>query len=311
MVFLVITYFIASKTVLSDQKIPSSLSFFSFGRNSYQTPSVKAEEEPTPPWSPKEEKTSSTEASPVIGAKSALVMDMTAEKYVYEKSPKMKLPIASLTKIMTAVVALESKPLDDLFKVSSTAASMEPDSMGLYPGEKLTLKQLLYGLLLVSGNDAAVTIAEGVSGSSEDFVKLMNQKAKALGMKDTIYVNPSGLQGEGNFYSTSYDLLLLTHYALQNPTFRQIDATLQYRIPEVFTKEENHKNFWLSNSSPLADYPGYIGGKPGYTPEAGKCLITLIEKNRHEILVIVLGSEDRKGDTIALLEYGFKVLGLN
>ena len=245
---------------------------------------------------------------PVINAKSAIAVNLANNQIFYEKDKKKRLPIASLTKIMTAVIALENKELTDIFTVSEKAASMEPDSMGLFPGEKLTLNQLLQGLMLISGNDTSETIAEGISGNTEGFVKLMNEKARILGLKDTLFSNPSGLEDGLAHYSTVSDLAILSKYALKNQGFKKIVSEKEILIPYTVNEKENHKKFYLKNSSPLADYPGYIGIKPGFTPEAKKCLSTLVEQNNTEILIIVLGSDDRKGDTEGLLEYAKKLL---
>jgi D-alanyl-D-alanine carboxypeptidase len=306
---LIVILLIGLKVIFSDSSKTASVKILGVGKNSFS-----GEEKPTQtlPFGGLDIGSLKRidEAAPLISAKSAIALDLTGENLLYQKSAQMKVPVASLVKIMTAVVALENRDLKELLTVSKEASSMEPDSMGLYPGEKLTLEQLLYGLLLVSGNDAAEVIAEGVKGDRQEFLSLMNKKAKELGMNDTYYVNPSGLQGDGDHYSTAQDQLILTLHALRNEVFRKIVATREYRIPTVYTEEENHKNFWLPNTSPLVDYPGFLGVKPGYTPEAGRCLITLVEKDRNQILVIVLGSDDRKGDTEALLDYSFKILGL-
>jgi len=245
---------------------------------------------------------------PVLGATSAIGINLTSNKIFFEKNSSKRSPAASTIKIMTAVLALENKKLDDIVTVTQTAASIEPDSMGLYPGEKLTIKQLVQGLMLVSGNDAAESIAEGVSGNRSEFVELMNQKAKELGMNDTFFVNPSGLEGDGIHFTTPKDMAILSKYALSKSAFREIVSEREILIPYTVNDRENHKNFYLGNTSPLIDYPGYLGIKPGYTPEANKCLVTLVNVENNEILVVVLGSDDRKGDTESLLEYAKTLL---
>lgn len=251
--------------------------------------------------------------APVLSTTAGIAYDYTDNKVIYARNIHYKVPIASLTKIMTAVVALEEKKPDEVFTVSQNAASQEPDSMGLFPGEKLSMKELLYGLLLISGNDAAVTIAEGVAGSENNFVVKMNQKAVELGMNDTNFSNASGLDiDNAEQYSSAYDLLVLTHYALEHyPLFAKVVSTHIYQIPERVDNLENHKYFYLENTSPMADYPGFLGVKPGFTPTAKKCLVTLVQRGNKQLLTVVLGSEDRKGETEILLDYSFKTLGLN
>lgn len=242
-------------------------------------------------------------ASPEIAAQSALAINLDKNQVFFEKDKNSPLKAASTVKIMTAALALENRPEDFIVTVSPKASSMEPDSMGLFPGEKLTIKQLVQGLMMVSGNDASEAIAEGISGSREKFVELMNQKAKELGMKNTHFANPSGLEGDGDHFSTVSDLALLSKYALTNPTFADIVSKSLITIPWTVNETENHKNYYLENTSPMVNYPGYLGIKPGFTPEAMKCLVTLVEVNNQRILVVVLGSDDRKGDTEKLLDY--------
>lgn len=241
-----------------------------------------------------------------ISAKTALVFDVDTRKIIYFKNIESKQPIASLTKIATFLIAVENKPLDSLITISNFASSQEPDSMGLFPGEKLTLKQLLHGLVLVSGNDSAEAIAETtfVESSRQVFINKMNEKAHYLGMDNTHFVNPTGFDEDFNFgYSTGFDMLLLAQEAIANPTFLEIAAKRQYLIPEVYTESENHKSYNLINTSPTIDYPGYLAGKPGFTPSAGKCQITYGQANGKNFMVIILGSEDRKSDTEKLFNW--------
>lgn len=247
-------------------------------------------------------------ATPEISAKSALVVDLTTSKVLFAKNPKQKLPIASTLKILTAVVALENLKPDHVITISEKAAKTGEDFMGLTASEKLTLEELLYGLLLSSGNDAAEAIAEGVVGTSAKFVELMNSKAAILGAVDSKFVNPSGLEGEGEHYSTAVDLAVISKYAWENSRlFRRIVGTKYYEIP--YTPE--HKYFFLENQTNLlGTYPGVKGIKPGYTPEAGLCLVTLAENGGHTILAVILGSENRRDEMAKLLDYSFETLGV-
>lgn len=259
-------------------------------------------------WLPDLKMAISQEKQPEISAKSALVYDLTTDKVIYSKNPREKLPIASLVKIMTAIVALESGKLTDVYSVSEIASRIGENSMGLTKGEKLSLEELLYGLLLVSGNDAAETIAENFPGGRENFIKAMNDKAKTLGLVDTLFINPSGLEeDEKQEYSTAYDLLVMTKYALSIPKFAEIVSTYEYVIPY----SNNHKAFFLYNDTNLlTSYPGVKGVKPGYTPEAGLCLVTYVENGGHKLIGVILGSQSRREEMRELLNYSFKGLGV-
>ncbi len=249
----------------------------------------------------------SSTKKPEIEAKSAFVYDLTTDKTLFAKNPKDKLPMASLTKIMTAIVALENRRSDDKYIVSKEDLVGE-DSMGLSEGESMSLKDLLYGLLLPSGNDAAEVLASNYPLGREHFIKALNQKAKSLGLTDTHFTNPTGLEGDGNQYTTAYDLLVITRYALSNfPLFRHIVATPYYTID--YTK--THKAFYLENQTNLlTTYSGVKGVKTGYTPEADLCLVTYLDYGGHQIIGILLGSNNRRLEMQELLDYSLKVLGV-
>jgi len=168
-------------------------------------------------WVPSTQRVQALLPSPNLTATSALSYDLTTNQFLYEKDLKQHLPIASLTKIMTAIVALENESLNDKITVSATAANIGEDSMGILQGEKFTVEELLYGLFLHSGNDTAEAIAEGSKFGVGNFVYLMNKKAEDLGLADTHFTNATGLEGDGNQYSTAYDLLILTRYGLLKP----------------------------------------------------------------------------------------------
>jgi D-alanyl-D-alanine carboxypeptidase (penicillin-binding protein 5/6) len=243
-----------------------------------------------------------------LTAKSILVYDLTSNKVIFEKDANTHRPMASLTKIMTAIIALENKRDDDVYSVT-TSDLVGEDSMGLVAGEHLSLEELLYGLLLPSGNDAAETLATNYpSGGREAFIKAMNDKAKALGLTDTHFSNPSGLQGDGEQHTTAYDLLVITRYALENyPIFRKIVSTPEYQIDETST----HNAHYLTNETNLlTTYPGVKGVKTGYTPEAGLCLVTYLGYDGHKIIGIILNSENRRGEMKELLDSSLKNLGI-
>lgn len=238
-----------------------------------------------------------------ISAKSAIVYDTTIDKVLYKKNAKEKLPMASITKIMTAIIALENKKNDDKYLVVGNDLVGE-DSMGLTEGEILSLKELLYGLMLPSGNDAAETLATNFKGGRNAFIKAMNNKAKSLGLKDTNFTNPTGLEGDGNQYTTSYDLIIITEYALTKfSLFRQVVSTIDYTIP----KTDTHKAFYFENETNLlTSYPGVKGVKTGYTPEAGLCLVTYLDYQGHKIIGIILGSSNRRQEMKDLLDYSLR-----
>lgn len=243
-----------------------------------------------------------------LTARSVLMYDLTTNKTLFEKDAHEKLPMASLTKIMTAIISLENKRREDKYLVHK-ANLVGEDSMGVLAGETLSLDELLYGLMLPSGNDAAEVLASDFPhGGREGFIKAMNDKAKSLGLTDTSFSNPSGLQGDGLQYTTTYDLLVITRYALENfPEFKKIVSTVEYNIQLTDT----HKAYHLYNETNLlTTYPGVKGVKTGFTPEAGLCLVTYLEYKEHRILGIILNSQNRRAEMRELLDYSLKELGI-
>ncbi|HVT01246.1 MAG TPA: D-alanyl-D-alanine carboxypeptidase family protein [Patescibacteria group bacterium] len=244
---------------------------------------------------------------PNLTAESALAYDVTTNSLLYEKNIRQRMPIASLTKIMTATIALESMQLEDKLTVSKDAATIGEDTMGLSEGEKLKLDDLLYGLVLTSGNDAAETIAQNSKVGRSNFLYLMNKKAEDLGLADTHFTNPTGLEGDGNQYSTAYDLLVMTRYALLDPDFTRVVGTVEHEIPA----DSDHKYYALFNETNLlTSYPGVKGVKTGYTPEAGLCLVTFLDFRGHKIIAILLNAENRRQEMKDLLDYSLKTLGM-
>lgn len=243
--------------------------------------------------------------SPEITAKSGFFMDTKTGQVVYSKNAHLRLPIASLVKIMTALVALEHKKMDDQFLVTQREADMEPDKMLLIAGEKLTLTELLDGIFLVSGNDAAEVLADNAVSDRKEFIKLMNIEANQLGMKDTFYSNPTGLDEDSdNSYSSAYDLALLTRYLIRHyPQVIDISKQTHIYLPQT----ENHQDYDMySGINLLSSYPGVVGFKTGYTPDAGLTLITLFQKDGHELIGVLLGSGDRRDEARELLDYSLK-----
>lgn len=242
-----------------------------------------------------------------LTATSVLSYDLTTNTVLYAKNPTKELPMASLTKIMTAIIALENPKTPDSYLVSNRDLVGE-DSMGLSAGESLPLSDLLYGLVLHSGNDAAETIADNYPQGTAAFVVAMNEKAQALGLTHTHFTNPTGLEGDGDQHTTAADLLIMTRYALlQFPLFDQVVSTFDYTIPATAT----HKAYDLENETNLlSSYPGVKGVKDGYTPQAGLCLVTYLDYGGHQILAVILGSDNRRGEMIDVLDYSLKKLGI-
>ena len=242
-----------------------------------------------------------------ITATSGIAYDLTTNKILLSKNPKEKLPMASLTKIMTAIIALENKKTNNLYLVSKGDLVGEA-VMGLSANEILPLNDLLYGLILLSGNDAAETLASNFVGGRTAFIKAMNDKVKSLGLSDTNFTNPSGLEGDGLQYTTAYDLLVITKYALDKfPTFNMIVSTFNYNIEATST----HKAFYLENETSLiSSYPGVKGVKTGYTPEAGLCLVTYLDYKEHRIIAVLLNSSNRRQEMKDLLDFALSSQGI-
>lgn len=241
-----------------------------------------------------------------IDAKAAAVVDLTDNKMIFAKNLDEEKPIASLTKIMTAVLALNYGDLQQEILISKEAASAGEAFMGIEAGEKFKLLDLIYGMMLPSGNDAAEAVAEGLAGKREVFIKLMNEEAKRLGLNKTRFVNPSGLDEESGEVckSSGRDLARLSHYAWTNfPKFAEIVGTKEWTIAQT----ENHKQYHLVNTLGLEEtYPGMKGIKPGNTWEAGYCLIGLAEQKGHEILVVLLDTPSPKNEVVELFDWAFK-----
>lgn len=260
-------------------------------------------------WFPKLESSAPDDLGYTLSAKSAIVVDYDNGEVVYSKNPQEKLPVASVVKIMTALVALDEKKQSDIFTVSEKASKIGENSMILTEGEKLTLEELLYGMMLVSGNDAAVTIAENVAGTEEEFVRKMNEVVKNLGLLDTRFVNASGLDEDDKLqYSSAYDLAVISRYLWdKHPEIENYTATYHKYIEA----KDSHKDFDLYNDTNLlTTYPGVKGIKPGFTWEAGLCLVTYAENDGKKLLAVILGSENRRMEMKELLDYGFGKFGI-
>jgi D-alanyl-D-alanine carboxypeptidase (penicillin-binding protein 5/6) len=238
-----------------------------------------------------------------VSAQSAILIEQTSGRVLFEKDAHTKRRIASITKIMTAILAIESGKMEEIVTVSNRAVRTEGSSIYLKPNEKIKLKHLVYGLMLRSGNDAAVAIAEHVAGSVEGFVFLMNQKAAEIGMMNTEFANPHGLDDAENHYSTAYDMALLMRYAMQNKEFRKISGTEVYRAPNP---DEKWDRVWRNKNKLLTNLYEYCtGGKTGYTKRAKRTLVTTASKEGLDLIAVTLNASDDWNDHIAMYEYGF------
>lgn len=243
------------------------------------------------------------DASVSVSARGAVLMEQESGRILFEKDAHTKRRIASITKIMTAVLAIESGNMNELVKVSEQAVRTEGSSVYLKPGEKIKLEHLVYGLMLRSGNDTAVAIAEHVGGSLDGFVFLMNQKAKEIGMLNTHFANPHGLDDHEDHYSTAYDMALLTRYAMKNKTYQKIAGTKVYRAPNP---TENWDRQWKNKNRLLSKYKYATGGKTGYTKRAKRTLVTTATKGDMNLIAVTLNASDDWNDHIAMYESGFK-----
>ncbi|MEH7744463.1 D-alanyl-D-alanine carboxypeptidase family protein [Neobacillus drentensis] len=243
------------------------------------------------------------EASVSVSAASAVLIEQKSGRILYEKDAHTKRRIASITKIMTAKLAIESGKMNEYVKVSEQATRAEGSSVYLKPGEKIKLKDLVYGLMLRSGNDTAVAIAEYVGGSVEGFAYLMNQKAKQIGMLNTHFSNPHGLDDHENHYSTAYDMAVLMRYAMQDKTFKKISGTKVYRAQNP---TEDWDRVWKNKNRLLTKYKYTTGGKTGYTKRAKRTLVTTATKGDMSLIAVTLNGPDDWNDHISMYESGFK-----
>lgn len=237
---------------------------------------------------------------PPVMARAAYLIDLPTGRVLYAKNADHRLPMASTTKITTAVVVLQHAKLHELAWVSKRAATIGESTMVLARGEQLTVEQLLYGLLLNSANDAAITLAEHVSGNEERFVGLMNQLARKLKMNDTHYVTAHGLDAAGH-YTSAHDLAVISRYAMRNAEFRRIVATTSYHIP----KTKHNAEHWLASVNRVIYwFPGVDGVKPGDTDNAGLCQVVSAWRNGRHVLAVLLNTPNLVTDVRNLLDYG-------
>ncbi|MBP1534600.1 MAG: D-alanyl-D-alanine carboxypeptidase [Ruminococcus sp.] len=244
----------------------------------------------------------SAEEAPEVSAKAAVVYNGATGEVIYEKSADERLPMASTTKIMSALIVLEQNGLDDRFIVDSEAVKTEGSSMGLQEGDEVSLRDLACGMLLPSGNDAANAAAVRVSGSVEKFVALMNERAELMGLADTHFVTPSGLDDyTDEHYSTAMDMALLASQAMQNTNFREICGLKKVQLSFGHPPFER----WLINTNKLLDREGITGIKTGFTDKARRCLVSSCMREGCELICVTLNDPDDWNDHMKLYGYAF------
>lgn len=241
-------------------------------------------------------------AKPEVGAASAVLMDLDTGHVLYAKNPHARLPNASTTKIMTATLLIEHCKMTDKIKASKNASETPYTSLHLKPGEKITVKDLVTGMLIRSANDAAVAAAEHIAGNTTKFAVMMNRQAKRIGCTDTHFVTPNGLY-DPEHYSSAYDLCLMAKYALRYPVFNDAVCTRKYFLHSRTMNKDDLCVF--AHSRFLRDYPGADGVKSGYTKQSGKCYVGSATRDGWRLVSAVLASPDANHDTALLMDYGF------
>lgn len=235
-------------------------------------------------------------------AKAATLYEPETGNFLYSKNAEERLPMASTTKIMTALVALESSSLDEEVIIDTRAVGTEGSSAYLKENEVLTMEELLYALMLQSANDAAVAIACHISGSIEDFANLMNEKAKAIGLSDTHFENPHGLDSEEH-YTTAHDLAVIAAEALKNPIFKTVCSTYK----KSFSSKDKAR-LYVNHNKLLKSYDGSIGMKTGFTKKSGRCLVGAAERDGLTFITVTLDAPNDWSDHKALLDFGYDTL---
>lgn len=240
-------------------------------------------------------------SQPSLAATSAVLMDYTTGKILYQKNAFAHRAPASTTKIITAVVAMEHSELKQSITVGPHASKIGGSSIYLASGERHTLEDLLYGMLLSSGNDASVAVAEALAGSEAKFAEWMTMKAHSIGAKESNFKNSNGLPDQGH-YSTAFDLALITRYAMHNPTFADIVKT---KKKEIEWPGHDWNRVLINHNKLLWRYEYADGVKTGYTREAGNCLVSSATKDGHRLIAVVLNSKKTYDDSQGLFQYGF------
>jgi D-alanyl-D-alanine carboxypeptidase (penicillin-binding protein 5/6) len=249
----------------------------------------------------------STSLADEVHSRSAVVMEASTGRILYAKNLKLRLPPASTTKLMTAVVVMENANLADVVPISRNASRVSPHKAGFKEGDRVTVEKLLYAALIGSANDAAVALSEAVAGSETRFVELMNKKAVEIGARDTRFINPHGLPGRGQ-YTTAFDLSKIMSYALMYPKLEEIIGT---RVTEIST-QNGHSIFLKNTNRLLWSDDELVGGKTGYTHRARHCFVCAAERDNDTVIVALLGSPSRNDlwrESETLISKGFEVMG--
>ena len=239
-----------------------------------------------------------------VSAKGCVLIEAENENVIFEKNADLVLPMASTTKIMTAILAIENCDLDTIIKIPREACGIEGSSIYLKEGEALTVSDLVYAVLLESANDASVALAYATSGNLEDFVSLMNEKATELGLKSTHFTNPHGLDDDEH-YTTAYELAKIAAYALKNPVFSEICSTYRHTIP---LNNEDATRVLINHNKLLRLYDGACGVKTGFTKKCGRCLVSCAEVDGVKLIAVTLNAPNDWCDHEKLLDFGFSRL---
>lgn len=238
---------------------------------------------------------------PYVSASSAVLIDADSGRVIFEKNAHVKRGMASTTKIMTALVAIECGDLEGTVKIPREAVGVEGSSLYLTENEELTLRQLLYALMLRSANDAATAIAITVGGSVREFAEMMNRRAAEMGLENTHFENPHGLDAKDH-YTTAYELAVITAEALKNETFRQIASTVSQALPQNGIPD---RRVVVNHNRLLRSYKGCIGVKTGFTKRCGRCLVSAAERDGVTLIAVTLNAPDDWSDHARMLDHGF------
>ncbi len=247
-----------------------------------------------------ETETAKEQAPPPVSAQTAILVEANSGEVLYEKNADQKAYPASITKIITALLAIESGKLDNKVKISGNAAGVEGSSIYLEPGEVIPLRDLVYGLMLRSGNDAAIAISEEIGGSTGSFVIMMNKRARELGAFNTNFVNPNGLHNPEH-YTTARDMALIAAAAMKNPEFKKVAGAKSW----VANRGEGKYNYFYNKNKVVYQYSGGNGIKIGYTKAAGRTLVASSERDGMELICVVMNAPDWFNDTYKLMDYAY------
>ncbi len=237
-----------------------------------------------------------------LSARSAVLYEPETESFLYEKNANERLGMASTTKIMTALLALELLELDDIVEVDKRAVGVEGSSVYLKEGERMDVRSLIYAVLLQSANDAAAALAYEISGGIDEFASLMNERASLLGLRDTSFKNPHGLDDKEH-YTTAHDLALISAEALKNPEFKEISSSYKMKITSSASTR-----VVVNHNKMLKRYDGCIGVKTGYTEKCGRCLVSAAERDGLTMIAVTIKASDDWNDHKKLLDLGYTLL---